>query len=61
MTYVREFEKTSKSAIALTKNLFYQIDGMSFGSALETGVDTNVIARLTEDCKKGVTRFLTKE
>ena len=59
--YVRGFEKMSKSAIALTKKLLYQMDGMSFGSALETGVDVNVIARMTEDCQKGIARFLKKE
>ena len=60
-TYVRGFEKMSTSAIALTKNLLYQMDGMSFGSALETGIDVNVIARMTEDCQKGIARFLKKE
>ena len=59
-TYVRGFEKMSKSAVALTKKLLYQIDGMSFGDALETGVDVNVIARLTEDCQKGIAQFLKK-
>jgi len=59
--YVRGFEKLSKSAIALTKKLLYQMDGMSFGDALESGVDVNVIARLTEDCQKGIARFLQKE
>ena len=60
-TYVRGFEKMSKSAIALTKKLLYQMDGMSFGAALETGVDVNMIARMTEDCQKGIARFLKKE
>lgn len=60
-SYAREFEKMSKSAIALTKTLLYQTDGMAFGEALETGVDVNVIARMTEDCKKGIARFLKKE
>ena len=59
--YVRAFEKLSRSAIALTKRLLYQLDGMSFGTALETGVDVNVIARMTEDCQKGIARFLKKE
>jgi len=59
--YVRGFEKTSKSAVALTKTLLYQIDGMSFGHALETGLDVNVIARLTKDCQKGIAAFLKKE
>lgn len=56
--YVAGFEKLSKSAVALTKSLLYQTDGMAFREALETGVDANVIARLSEDCKQGVARFL---
>lgn len=58
--YVKGFEKTSKSAVALTKTLLYQMDGMSFGDALQTGVDVNVIARMTEDCQEGIARFLKK-
>jgi methylglutaconyl-CoA hydratase len=58
--YVRWFEKMSKSAVALTKSLLYQIDGMAFSDALETGVDVNVIARLTKDCQEGIARFLKK-
>src|SRR6185295_1001290 len=58
--YVSGFEKTSKSAVALTKTLLYQMDGMSFGDALQTGVDVNVIARMTEDCQNGIARFLKK-
>jgi methylglutaconyl-CoA hydratase len=58
--YARGFEQMSKSAVALTKSLLYQMDGMAFGEALETGVDVNVIARMTEDCKKGIARFLKR-
>jgi methylglutaconyl-CoA hydratase len=58
--YARGFEKMSRSAVALTKALLYQIDGMAFGVALEAGVDVNVIARTTEDSQKGIARFLKK-
>lgn len=58
--YVLGFAKMSKSAVALTKSLLYQTDGMAFGEALETGVDVNVMARMTEDCQKGIARFLKK-
>jgi len=58
--YVKRFEDLSKSAIALTKTLLYQIDGLSFVEALEAGADVNVIARLTEDCQRGVAKFLKK-
>ncbi len=57
-TYAESFEKMSKSAVALTKALLYQTDGMAFIEALETGVDVNVIARMTEDCQKGIAQFL---
>ena len=58
--YVSGFEKTSKSAVALTKSLLYQIDGMGFTDALETGLDVNVIARMTTDCQQGIARFLKR-
>ncbi|MGH9875590.1 MAG: enoyl-CoA hydratase/isomerase family protein [Pyrinomonadaceae bacterium] len=59
-TYVRGFEQVSKSAVALTKALLYQTDGMSFGDALETGVDVNVIARMSEDFQASIAKFLKK-
>ena len=58
--YVSEFEKMSASAIGLTKTLLYQMDGMAFPEALETGADVNVIARLTDDCQQKVAKFLQK-
>jgi len=58
--YVNGFAKMSRSALALTKTLLYQMDGMSFGDALQSGVDVNVIARMTEDCQEGIARFLKK-
>jgi methylglutaconyl-CoA hydratase len=50
----------SKPAVALTKQLLYQMDGMALHEALETGVDVNVIARMTEDCQRGIARFLKR-
>ena len=60
-SYVSEFEKMSPSAVALTKTLLYQMDGLSFPEALETGADVNVIARLTDDCQKRIAKFLQKD
>jgi hypothetical protein len=34
------------------------MDGMTFESALASGVDINTIARLTEDCQSGIAKFL---
>jgi methylglutaconyl-CoA hydratase len=59
-SYVAGFEKMSRTAIALTKTLLYQMDGLSFREALQAGVDVNVIARMTEDCQKGIARFLER-
>lgn len=59
-SYVHSFEKISASALALTKTLLYQVDGLAFREAIETGLDVNVIARMTEDCQAGIAKFLKK-
>ncbi|HEX8098030.1 MAG TPA: enoyl-CoA hydratase-related protein [Pyrinomonadaceae bacterium] len=58
--YLAGFEKVSRSAVMLTKRLLYHMDGMTFDGALQSGVDVNAIARMTEDCREGVARFLKK-
>jgi methylglutaconyl-CoA hydratase len=58
--YAKRFSTLSKSAIALTKGLLYQMDGMAFDEAIETGVDVNVIARMTGDCRQGISQFLKR-
>jgi methylglutaconyl-CoA hydratase len=59
--YARRYEKVSRSAVSLTKRLLYQVDGLNFTDALQNGADVNVIARMTEDCKQGVARFLNRK
>lgn len=59
-SYAQKFNATSKSAVSLTKQLLYQADGVGFSESLEMGADTNVIARMTEDCQKGIARFLNR-
>lgn len=58
--YVSVYGKVSRSAVVLSKKLLYQMDGMAFDAALETGAEVNTIARLTEDCRTGVAKFLNK-
>lgn len=60
-TYVAGFEKVSRSAVMLSKRLLYHMDGMTFDAALQSGVDMNAIARMTEDYRQGIARFLKKE
>ena len=50
----------SDHGFVLSKRLLYQMDGMSFDAALLSGVDVNTIARMTEDCRQGIARFLKK-
>ena len=58
--YVAAFARVSRSAVMLTKRLLYHMDGMTFDQALQSGVDLNAIARMTEDCQQGIRRFLRK-
>ncbi len=58
--YVSGYQKISRSAVILSKRLLYQMDGMDFETALQSGVDVNAIARMTKDCQNGIARFLQK-
>lgn len=58
--FASKLAQKSSSALALSKRLLYHMDNMSFDAALEAGVQTNAIARSTEDCKRGIERFLKK-
>ncbi|MBK8150084.1 MAG: enoyl-CoA hydratase/isomerase family protein [Acidobacteria bacterium] len=59
--FVSSYARTSRSAVMLTKKLLYQMDGMTFDAALETGAEVNAIARLTADCKTGIAKFLERK
>jgi methylglutaconyl-CoA hydratase len=59
-SYVAQLATRSVSALALTKSLLYQTDAISFEAALNAGVQTNALARLTEDCRRGIKQFLKK-
>ncbi len=48
---------SSATAQALTKTLFYQLDGLDFREGVLAGARTNVAARTTDDFKNGVLRF----
>jgi len=59
-SYVTAMTGRSASAVSLSKNLLYHMDGMTFEAAIESGVQMNAIARMTDDCKSGVEKFLNK-
>ena len=58
--YVSVYKQVSRSAVVLSKRLLYQMDGLTYESALASGVDVNTIARLTDDCQTGIANFLNK-
>ncbi|MBS1877426.1 MAG: enoyl-CoA hydratase/isomerase family protein [Acidobacteria bacterium] len=47
-------------SVALTKQLLYRTDALPFEAALEAGVQTNAVSRMTESFRVGVERFLRK-
>lgn len=54
------YASLSASAVQMTKRLLYDIDSLDFASAIEHGAKVNADARMTEDCKKGIAKFLGK-
>jgi methylglutaconyl-CoA hydratase len=59
--YAASLAAKSASAIQMTKRLLYDIDGLSFDSAIDSGVQINAIARTTEDARRGFERFVKKD
>jgi methylglutaconyl-CoA hydratase len=57
----RELAGRSATAVGLIKRLLYGMDGLSFEDAVARGAEVNVLARLTEDTRAGVRRFLDRK
>jgi enoyl-CoA hydratase/carnithine racemase len=45
-------------AVALTKRLLYDLDGLGLAEGLVLGADVNAQARTSRECRTGVRRFL---
>lgn len=61
LEYAAVYAKISASAVRLSKLLLYKMDAMTFEEALAAGAKINAEARMTDDCQKGIAKFLTKE
>jgi methylglutaconyl-CoA hydratase len=59
--YSSVYDSVSRSAVVTAKKLLYEIDSLSFDDAIEAGTRANAEARMSEDCKKGIAKFLNKE
>lgn len=60
LDYASHYTKLSSSAVQLTKRLLYQMDNTGFIDSISLGTDANVEARMSEDCQRGIARFLDK-
>lgn len=58
--YASVYDGVSRSAVVTTKKLLYEIDSLNFDDAVEAGAKANAEARMSEDCKKGIAKFLEK-
>ena len=52
--------KNYSSSIALTKEMFADVSNMSFEKALDYACEMNAKTRMTDDCKKGISKFLER-
>lgn len=59
-SYLEELASRPPGALSLTKRLLYELDGMPLPQALERGAEINAQARMSEECRAGVRRFLEK-
>ncbi len=50
----------SATALAITKQQFYQLDGLSLVDGIKLGAKVNAVARATPDFRKAISAFLKK-
>ncbi len=60
LEYVLVYENVSGSAVHLSKELLYKMDGLDFEASMDAGSEINAKARMTEDCKAGISKFLKR-
>lgn len=57
---LRGLAASSPSALAFTKQQFYQLDGLGFEEGIRLGADVNAVSRSTPDFRAALTAFLKK-
>jgi methylglutaconyl-CoA hydratase len=57
---LRVLAEASPSALAFTKQQFYQLDGLAFEEGLRLGADVNAVSRSTPDFRAALSAFLKK-
>ena len=59
--YLTDLAGRPPGAVALTKRLLYGLDAVGFEEGIARGAEVNTVARLTDECRAGVRRFLARE
>lgn len=57
---VRALAGASASALALTKQQFYQLDGRTFEDGIQLSADVNAVSRTTPDFRAAIAAFLKR-
>lgn len=57
---LRALATGSASALAFTKQQFYQLEGLSFEDGIRLGADVNAVSRSTPDFRAALTAFLNE-
>jgi methylglutaconyl-CoA hydratase len=57
---LRALATASASALALTKQQFYQLDGLRFEDGIRLGADVNAVSRTTPDFRAALQAFLKR-
>jgi methylglutaconyl-CoA hydratase len=57
---LRSLESFSASALALTKQQFYRLDGVGFEDGVRLSADVNAVSRTTPDFRTAIAAFLKK-
>jgi methylglutaconyl-CoA hydratase len=58
--YASRLASRPSSAVRLTKRLFHGLDQASLEEGLARGAELNALARMTDDCRRGVEEFLAR-
>ena len=59
--YLTDLASRPPGAVQLTKRLLYGLDAVGFEEGIARGAEVNTVARLTDECREGVRRFLNRD
>ena len=59
--YAEDLADRPPTAVALTKQLLYELDSLPLEEGIRRGAEVNVEARMTEACREGVAEFLARK